>query len=91
MAKTISIFNQKGGVGKSTTASNLMAELTRSGYKVLGIDIDAQGHLSKFCGIDTEGKTRLRSCWPAKRRSLKPSNTLNTVTFYRATDICSLF
>lgn len=60
MAKTISIFNQKGGVGKSTTASNLMAELTRSGYKVLGVDIDAQGHLSKFCGIDTEGKNTIK-------------------------------
>lgn len=54
MAKIISIFNQKGGVGKSTTASNLMAELVKRGFKVLGIDIDAQGHLSKFCGIDTE-------------------------------------
>lgn len=54
MAKTISIFNQKGGVGKSTTASNLMAELVKRGFKVLGVDIDAQGHLSKFCGIDTE-------------------------------------
>ena len=56
MAKTIAIFNQKGGVGKSTTASNLMAELVRRGFKVLGIDIDAQGHLSKFCSIDTEGE-----------------------------------
>lgn len=60
MAKTISIFNQKGGVGKSTTASNLMAELARSGYKVLGIDIDAQGHLTKFCGIDTEEKNTIK-------------------------------
>lgn len=56
MAKTISIFNQKGGVGKSTTASNLMAELAKLGYKVLGVDIDAQGHLSKFCAIDTDGE-----------------------------------
>jgi len=60
MAKTIAIFNQKGGVGKSTTASNLMAELTKSGYKVLGVDIDAQGHLTKFCGIDTENENTVK-------------------------------
>ena len=59
MAKTIAIFNQKGGVGKSTTASNLMAELTKLGHKVLGIDIDAQGHLSKFCNIDTEDENTI--------------------------------
>lgn len=56
MAKTIAVFNQKGGVGKSTTASNLMAELVVKGHKVLGIDIDAQGHLTKFCGINTDGE-----------------------------------
>lgn len=60
MAKTISIFNQKGGVGKSTTASNLMAELARAGYKVLGVDIDAQGHLTKFCDIDTENENTVK-------------------------------
>lgn len=53
-AVTISIFNQKGGVGKSTTASNLMASLTLKGKKVLGIDIDAQGHLTKFLNVKTE-------------------------------------
>ena len=51
--KSIMIFNQKGGVGKSTTAGNLMAEFTKRNLKVLGIDLDGQGHLSKFLGIDT--------------------------------------
>ncbi len=46
--KVIAIFNQKGGVGKSTTASNLMAELTARGNTVLGIDTDPQAHLTKF-------------------------------------------
>lgn len=53
MAATISIFNQKGGVGKSTTASNLMAALKLKGNKVLGIDIDPQGNLTKLCGVNT--------------------------------------
>lgn len=56
MAYTISIFNQKGGVGKSTTASNLMALLKSKGNRVLGIDVDSQGHLTKFCGVDTENE-----------------------------------
>lgn len=56
MAATISIFNQKGGVGKSTTASNLMAALKLKGKKVLGIDIDPQGNLTKLCGINTAGE-----------------------------------
>lgn len=51
--KSIMIFNQKGGVGKSTTTGNLMAELSKRGKRVLGIDLDGQGHLTKFLGIDT--------------------------------------
>lgn len=42
----ISIINQKGGVGKSTTANALGAGLSLRGYKVLYIDLDAQGNLS---------------------------------------------
>lgn len=56
MAKTIAIFNQKGGVGKSTTTSNLMAVLKMKGKRVLGIDIDSQSHLTKLCGIKTQGE-----------------------------------
>lgn len=46
MSKTISISNQKGGVGKTTTACVLIGELTKRGYNVLGVDLDPQGNLS---------------------------------------------
>ena len=49
MAK-IAVFNQKGGVGKTTTSLNLTAALARRGYNPLSIDLDPQAHLSYICG-----------------------------------------
>ena len=49
--KTIVVFNQKGGVGKTSTVANLMAELTFRNKSVLAVDLDAQCNLSTFCGV----------------------------------------
>ena len=49
--KTICIFNQKGGVGKTTTNINLCAYLAMEGYRVLTIDIDPQGNTTSGLGL----------------------------------------
>ena len=50
--KVICVFNQKGGVGKTTTTINLCANLAIKGHKVLIVDIDPQGNTTSGLGVD---------------------------------------
>lgn len=59
MSKTIAIINQKGGVSKTTTALALGAGLTLRGYKVLLVDLDAQGNLSYSMGAEEANFTTI--------------------------------
>lgn len=48
----VTVTNQKGGVGKTTTTLNLGVGLLRRGWRVLAVDFDPQGNLSTCCGLD---------------------------------------
>ena len=58
MEHRLAVLNQKGGVGKTTTAVNLGAALALAGSRVLVIDLDPQSHLSLHLGLDPQDRER---------------------------------
>ena len=66
MDKIITITNQKGGVGKTTTALSLIDALHIKGYRVLGVDLDPQGSLGFSAGLDIENSETIYDVFKGK-------------------------
>ncbi len=69
MAATIVLSNQKGGVGKTTSAYALASLLKARGFRVLAVDMDPQGNLSFSLGAETEGSATI---YDVLKGELKP-------------------
>lgn len=87
MAIIITLTNQKGGVGKTTSSSSLISALANKGYRVLGIDLDPQGNLGFYFGIDIENSKTIYDAMkgtatiqeviqPTEKADIVPSNIL---------------
>lgn len=68
LKKVIAITNQKGGVGKTTTALSLISALHLKKYKVLGVDLDPQGSLGFSAGLDIENTDTIYDVLKGKKK-----------------------
>lgn len=84
MVKVISIANQKGGVGKTTTSVNLSACLAQKGKRVLLIDIDPQGNATSGLGVEAHDK---KSVYNVIVDEEKMQDTIQS-TMIKTLDVC---
>ena len=79
MGKIISLVNQKGGVGKTTTSINLAASLGILGKKVLLVDLDPQGNATTGVGVE-KGDLK-NSCYEALTGEIEPEQSVKKTNF----------
>ncbi len=80
MKKIISVINQKGGVGKTTTAINIACGLSLEGYKILLIDLDPQGHTTIGLGMADTCEVTIRDVFQYNKplsSAVYPTNVEN--------------
>ena len=79
MGKTYVVANRKGGCSKTTTVGALGSGLSRLGYKVLVIDMDPQGNISDWAGIDTE---EMPTIYQVLRREVSTTSAIQKAKYY---------